>query len=286
MKDIKSRLIQRIAFRIKDFQYDDALREIKNFSRAFTGKDKERLLFLKGYLSLKAGKPEEARKIFSRLLRNSPNKSIYHFFLGLSNMELVDYKESLENFSRALSISPESAEYLKNYGWTLVMLGKKRGLSILNELFNKNFDDKDLIVKYILALLRFNEVNQAKWISELVARKYQDEELQEFLATIRDLRYYDSTFLSEKEEKVLMLIQRKSGLEPEIVDGLTALFLTLKDDVFKKILKPEPWAAALEITGRLLFGDGKVNLREICKKYNVKVEQVDRILRKIFDAGV
>ncbi|MDI6851856.1 MAG: hypothetical protein QMD82_07995 [bacterium] len=286
MKDIKSRLMQHIAFRIKDSQYDDALREIKSFSRAFTGKDKERVLFLKGYLSLKSGKPDEARKIFSRLLRNSPDKSIYHFFLGLSNMELVDYRESLENFSRALSISPESVEYLKNYGWTLVMLGKKKGLSILNELFNKNLDDKDLIIKYILALLRFNKANQAKWISELVARKYQDEELQEFLGAVRDFHSYDSTFLSVNEERVLMLIQLKSGLEPEIVDGLTVLFLTLKDDAFKKIVKPEPWAAALEIAGRLLFGDGKVNLREICKKYNVKVEQVDRILRKIFEAGV
>jgi Mor family transcriptional regulator len=36
----------------------------------------------------------------------------------------------------------------------------------------------------------------------------------------------------------------------------------------------------------LILGDGKVNVREICKKYNVKEKQVDRILKKILEAGV
>jgi tetratricopeptide (TPR) repeat protein len=286
MEDIKSKLIQRIATHIKDFQYDDALKDIKNYWRAFRGKDKERILFLKGYLSLKTGKPEEARKIFSRLLKNAPNKSIYHFFLGLSNIELVDYKESLENFSRALSISPESFEYLKNYGWSMVMLGKKKGLSILKKLYDKNSEDIDLLVKYIFALLKFNKVNQAKWLSEIALRKYQDEELQDLLGAIKDFHSYESTFLSENEAKVLLLLQLKSGLESEVLDGLTILFLTLKDGAFKRIVKPHPWAAALEITGRLILGDGKVNVREICKKYNVKEKQVDRILKKILEAGV
>jgi tetratricopeptide (TPR) repeat protein len=285
MNDIQERVISKISDYMKISKYREALRELIQYRRAFPREYREKVVFLRGYLSLKAGDIEVARKIFERLSVNSPQKSLYHYFLGMTNLEMAEYRQSLENFQKALNIVPESREYLKNYAWTLVMTGKKKGLLILEDLFRKDSSDRDLVLKYILSLLKFHRTNLAMWIAEIGYRKFGEEEFQGILKSIKDPEVSGSMFLREKEEKVLVLVNSKSGLEQEMIDEIAVLFLTLKDRVFRRIIKPEPWAAALEIAGRILLGDGLINKREITRKYKVKSRQVDRILGMIFSGG-
>jgi len=154
MNDIQSKIITRISGYMKGSKYKEALLELLVYRRAFLPEQKEKVRFLRGYLSLKAGDPERARKIFEKLSVDAPEKSLYYYFLGVSNLELANYKLSLINFQEALKIVPESREYLKNYAWALVMNHRKKGLSILEDLYKECPDDKDLALKYILALLK------------------------------------------------------------------------------------------------------------------------------------
>ncbi|MGB4729384.1 MAG: hypothetical protein WBI42_01145 [Candidatus Hydrothermia bacterium] len=286
MNDIQSKIITRISGYMKGSKYKEALLELLVYRRAFLPEQKEKVRFLRGYLSLKAGDPERARKIFEKLSVDAPEKSLYYYFLGVSNLELANYKLSLINFQEALKIVPENREYLKNYAWALVMNHRKKGLSILEDLYKECPDDKDLALKYILALLKFEKAELARWIAELSYRKFQEEEFFEILSSIRDPETIDGFFLTENEEKVLLLIDLRSGLAPEIIDETQVLFLALKDRVFKRIYKPEPWAAALEIAARVLHSDEPVDKKVITRKYGVNGTQVDRILRKVFVGGL
>ncbi|MGB9823918.1 MAG: tetratricopeptide repeat protein [Candidatus Hydrothermia bacterium] len=286
MSDIRKEIERRVSKYLRLGDFRGALRELETYRRVFRSKDLEKYYFLKGYISLKAGDVEKASKTFKVLTRAYPKKSIYQFFAGVSNLELANYEESLSNLRKAFELAPENREYKKNFGWALVMNGKKQGLKILRDLFYTEPFQKDLTLKYIVALIKFNEKPQALWLSRLSFRKLGDAEFQELVRSLEDEIHSQSMFLTRNEEKVIILLTHRSGYDEETIDELTILFLALKNSVFKRIVNPFAWAAALEVAGRTLKGDISINFKAIEKKYGVNYKQVNRILSKIFSGGI
>ncbi len=286
MEDIQQKVLLKVSAQIKSERFKEALKFLGSYKNIFTGKNRERYIFLRGYLNLKAGFPDKAKTIFEKLSKSRPRKSIYHYFLGVSNLELANYKESINNFKEALLISPNSKQYLKNYGWAHVLVGKKKGLNALNRLFKEELEDKDLFLKYIFALVKFNKIPMAKWLAELGQRKFEDEEFKELLEALKDPRNYQNITLSEAEEKVLALIRLRSQFDTDEMEEMLWLFMKMRGKIYKRIGKVELWAAAFEIATRIFMGEEVVDERKICKKYNVDEKKVRRILWKIFKGGM
>ncbi|MEO0246595.1 MAG: tetratricopeptide repeat protein [candidate division WOR-3 bacterium] len=285
MNDIEIKIKRKISQYIKVGNFRAALRELRAYRKilSFTPEYYE---FLKGYLLLKAGDPEMARKTFKKLTDCYPGKSVYQFFAGISNLELANYEESLRYFHKAFELSPQSKEYKKNFGWALVMNGKKRGLKILKELFYSEPFQKDLSLKYIVALIKFGQRPLALWLSRLAYEKTGDPDFLELITSLEDEVHSKSMFLTKNEEKVLVLLSQRSGYNEELIEELTILFLSLKNYGYKRIVNPSVWAAALDLVGKILKGNKKVNIKSIENKYQVKYQQISKVLSKIFSGGI
>lgn len=75
----------------------------------------EKVLLLKGKMKFDEGDFESSKEIFNRITSNSQNPEILNF-LGLFDLENMNFVEAIKHFSRAIELDKQNSKYYYNLG--------------------------------------------------------------------------------------------------------------------------------------------------------------------------
>ena len=286
MNDIAKKLFEEAEKLIKNGRYREAIPKLLRLKR-LTQRDgeQEEVLYNLGLSYLMLNRFTRAADIFKRLSRSKPDSALYYYMLGLANLKRADLKEALWNFEKANHLSPTEKEFTKKYGWTLCLMGKRRGEKILENLFLQDVSDTDVAVDYILCLLKNKKIEKAKWITELNSRyNPTSAELEELRMIIEKPERISEMFVSFNELKTLAILMEKSNFDETLFEEVSSIFLSLKGKLYKRIKKPEVWAASLEFLVKFLKGKNMDREeRLIAKKYKVEIREIKRKVSQMME---
>ena len=286
MNDIAKKLFEEAEKLIKNGRYREAIPKLLRLKR-LTQRDgeQEEVLYNLGLSYLMLNRFTRAADIFKRLSRINPDSALYYYMLGLANLKRADLQEALSNFKKANQLSPTEKEFAKKYGWTLCLLGKRRGEKILENLFLQDASDTDVALDYILCLLKNKKIEKARWITELNSRyNPASSELEELRMIIEKPERINEMFISFNELKTLAILMEKSNFDETLFEEVSSIFLGLKGKLYKRIKKPEVWAASLEFLVKFLKGKNMDREeRLIAKKYKVEIQEIKRKVSQMME---
>jgi len=286
MNDIAKKLFEEAEKLIKNGRYREAIPKLLRLKR-LTQRDgeQEEVLYNLGLSYLMLNRFTRAADIFKRLSRSNPDSALYYYMLGLANLKRADLKEALWNFKKANHLSPTEKEFTRKYGWTLCLMGKRRGEKILENLFQQDVSDTDVAVDYILCLLKNKKIEKAKWITELNSRyNPASPELEELRMIIEKPERISEMFVSFNELKTLAILMEQSNFDETLFEEVSSIFLGLKGKLYKRIKKPEVWAASLEFLVKFLKGKNMDREeRLIAKKYKVEIREIKRKVSQMME---
>lgn len=231
----------------------------------------ERVLLLSGKIKFDEGNFEQAKNIFEKIGKNSHNPEVLNF-LGLFELEKMNFIEAIKDFSKAANIDQSNSKYFYNLanayfynGWTeeakkaytKALYLNPDNLDYRYSLAYLYFDNKDFqkAAKEIDAILDINPQHpQSRVLKALLLRESKD-----FLGAQKILEEnlknkFDDDFTKISLSKIyldLNIFDRAKNLINEVIeknpDNLN--YLSNLADIY---IKEKEYDNAIEITERIL----------------------------------
>jgi predicted O-linked N-acetylglucosamine transferase (SPINDLY family) len=116
--------------------------------------DREALSLLAN-LYIKNASHEESLKVFNQLINLDPKNSTYYFQKANLESALGNFPEAIFSYSQAILINPDHADYLCNFGFTLIKSSAfADALNVLNHAIR--LEPNNYLINYYLGLVFFN----------------------------------------------------------------------------------------------------------------------------------
>lgn len=129
--------------------------------------DDEKVLLLIGKIKFDENKLEEAKEIFEKIGKNSQNPEVLNF-LGLFELEKMNFIEAIKDFSKAANFDKENSKYLYNLGNAYFYNGwGEEAQKAYSKALYLNPDNLDY--RYSLAYLYFDQKDYQKAQKEIDA---------------------------------------------------------------------------------------------------------------------
>lgn len=233
--------------------------------------DNEQVLLLKGKIAFDNHNEEEAKNIFSRISQNTQNPEILNF-LGLFDIENMNFIEAIKHFSKASNIDKSNSKYLHNLGNAYFFNGwfeeAKKAYSKALYILPNNTD-----YRYSLAYLYYDNKDFSKSKQEIDAILELDPqhsqanvlkalllyEKKDFLGAKRILEEnlkngYQDDFTKMSLSKVyleLNIFEKAKNLVNEVIDK-NPENLNYLSDLAEISIKEKQYDEALKITQKIL----------------------------------
>jgi curved DNA-binding protein CbpA len=79
--------------------------------------------FKGGVFSLRSGKIKRAGEFFSKAIELNPNKAEYHYYYGITLLELLEFKKAFHAFSEAQRLDPSNPSVFSELGYLCLRFG-------------------------------------------------------------------------------------------------------------------------------------------------------------------